>query len=363
MPIQPKINRTFDYGKQGTIEYKPNWGQPITETGQWQSQSQPTTPTAPVTAPQVDPYKIIDKNLGELKNNFKNRVETLKGYKLAPDAFNKILAQMQEEYDNSKAKVASTRLQLDTIKQGVASGQIDPINGQKAMMQLVVPQGTVEAMFPKPEKQPTPLATGVSPSGMEALVERFDTLRKGMLGYPEGKKLFRWDTKKAIPEKMIKRYFTERNIANLNDPRNAAKIPGFNQAFIQSMQQDERTAELIEKLLDPKTGDPRMVAAFSPDSKVNRAFINQFGVAKTQPISPMADALQKQKPKISLGTKIGIGLAGATPIGGHLTRRWMNKKRQALENKLPTVSTDEDYDKLQSGDRFVDPNGDIRTKP
>lgn len=276
----------------GAIEYKPNWGQPITEAGEWRG-----TPVVSQGA-GIDPFTVLDKNQNELKKYYKRRETILKGYGLSQKVHNKAIAQMQQEYDESKFKFTSTRLQLDDIKRGMASGQIDPDNGVKAMMQLVSPQGTVEAMFPKPERQPAVGVTGVSPSGMASYVKRFDVVREGMIR-KVGPKWYRWDKKQAIPKEMIKRYFTERNIANLNDPRNAAKIPGFNQAFIQSMGEDERTSELIEELLDPETGDPRMLAAFSPDSSMNRAFMSQFKTTKG--VSPFAKALKPFR-----GASVGI---------------------------------------------------------
>lgn len=237
--------------------------------------------------PAIEPYAIYRKSLNDLNENYKRREKALGGYGLSQEAHNRAIAQIRQEYDGIRFNFTTTKSQLDDINRGMASGQIDPIKGLQAQMQLVSPQGTVEAMFPKPERQPTIGATGMSPSGMASYAKRFETVREGMLGYVD-KKWWRWDTKQAIGKKMIKRYFTERKIANLNDPRNATKILGFNQAFIQSMGEDERTAELIEKLLDPKTGDPRMLAAFSPDSRLIRGFMNQFKTTKG--VSPFAGA-------------------------------------------------------------------------
>lgn len=346
------INQTFPYGKQGTIEYKPNWGQPITETGQWQG-----APTSPVDVPPpianvLDPFTVLNKNQNELKEHYKRREKTLKGYGLSQEAHNKAIAQMQQEYDESKFKFTSVRLQLDDIKRGMASGQIDPMKGLQAQMQLVAPQGTVEAMFPKPERQPTVGVTGVSPSGMASYVKRFETLREGMLKKVDPK-WYKWDKKQAIPKEMVKRYFTERNIANLNDPRNAAKIPGFNQAFIQSMGEDERTAELITELLDPKTGDPRMLAAFSPDSSMNRAFMRQFETTKG--VSPFARAL---KPK----TPFRMKLQAMSPVGAALLYKELAGKRKAATRKLPTPKTKTEYDSLPSGAQYIGTDGQMRVK-
>ena len=179
MPIQP-IDQTFAYGKHGTIEYKPNWGQPITETGQWRG-----TPSAPVVSQGVgiDPYRTLDKNQNELKNYYKQREKTLKGYGLSQEAHNNAIAQMHQEYDEGKLKFISTRLQLDDIKRGMASGQIDPDNGVKAMMQLVAPQGTVAAMFPK---QPTEQRGRFTPNEFKSYVKEFEEAAKSTIVNPWG---------------------------------------------------------------------------------------------------------------------------------------------------------------------------------
>ena len=79
---------------------------------------------------------------------------------------------------------------------------------------------------------------------------------------------------------------------------------------------------------------------------------------KKDPVSPFAGAF-----KPTLRQKIAIGALGVNPLAGMATRRWMNKKREAITNKLPTVSTDAEYDKLPSGAQFTDPQGNVRTKP
>jgi len=251
----------------------------------------------PMAQNSIDPYSVVKQNLHGLQSYYKNREDELRSYKLDPEAHNKAIAGLQEEYDQAKFKITSLQSQLDTIKRGMSSGQINPTLGQEAMMRLVVPPETADAMFPR-IKEPTVGVGGTSPTGLTAHIKRFDTIREGILDYPGGKRWWRWDTQQADREKMIKSYFNEWNIANLNDRRNAAKIPGFNQAFIESMGKDERTKNLLIELLDSETGDPRMLAAFSPDSGIKRGFMNQFGVTKNKPlITPFSQGIQKQAPK------------------------------------------------------------------
>lgn len=292
--------------------------------------------------PRIEPYAIYNKNLNDLNENYKRREKALEGYGLSQEGYIRAVGQIRQEYDRMRFKFTTTKSQLDDIKRGMAFGQIDAISGQKAMWELVAPQETVAAMFPR---QPAVSAVGVSPTGMASYVKRFETVREGMIK-KVGPKWYKWDKKQAIPKEMVKRYFTERNIANLNDPRNAAKIPGFNQAFIQSMGEDERTADLIEKLLDPETGDPRMLAAFSPDSSMNRAFMRQFRTTKG--VSPFARALQKERKK-----------TWGWPT---LTKPAYRVRPEKGEQSLPSVSTDADYDKLPSGVQYTDPQGNVRTK-
>jgi len=244
----------------------------------------------------IDPYQIVNKNLSSVQKYFGEKEKTLRSYGLDPEAHNQAIAKLQEEYDQAKFQITSMRSQLDTIKQGMARGQIDPVLGREAMVRMVVPSEMADAMFPR-IKELTVGVGGTSPAGLTAHIKRFDTIREGMLDYPEGKRWWRWDTQQADREKMIKSYFNEWNIANLNDRRNAAKVPGFNQAFIESMGKDERTKNLLIELLDSETGDPRMLAAFSPDSGIKRGFMNQFGAVKNRSLTPWAASIQKQAPK------------------------------------------------------------------
>jgi hypothetical protein len=90
----------------------------------------------------------------------------------------------------------------------------------------------------------------------------------------------------------MKLYFNKRQEAALNDPRNINRVPRFNNAFIASMSKDERVMDVLEELLDEKTGDPRMLAAFAPDSLVNRAFLSQFSSTQKRPVvSPVSQSI------------------------------------------------------------------------
>jgi len=349
MPEQP-INQTFAYGKQGTIEYKPNWGQPITETGQWQGQPQPTTPTAPTIKPQqggVDPYKIADRNLKNLGDYYENKVNTLKGYKLPPNFFNQALAKIQEEYDGTKFEMVSSRLQLDDIKQGIASGQIDPMAGQQAMMELVAPQGTVEAMFPKPERQQTEPRGRFTPSEFNSYVKEFGEVAKSTMVKP-------WLGKNyADPDKLKEQYFGVRAKYAYDTDMNTSEKKSFDLAWDQALSGSKHTIKVWKQL---KETDPDVFMSRTYDTRLLDIVAAK---AKGQPISPMAKAL---KPKVSLGTKIGLGVSSLSPLGGHMARRWMSKKREGLTNELPTPKTKAEYDSLPSGAQYIGTDGQMRAK-
>jgi len=302
----------------------------------------------------IDPYKTFDKNLNELKESFKRREANLKGYRLPQEAHNKAVAQIQQEYDDARLKFTTTRLQLDDIKQGMASGQIDPMAGQQAMMELVAPQGTVEAMFPKPERQPATRPGGLSPGQAKTLKESFSERIGATIINPPG-----WgkDQRKQVDPGLLKeQYFIARAESGYDSNSKADKV-AFDLSWDSAIGANPKALKVWKQLKD---NDPDIFMSRTYDARLLNIAARK---AQGQPISPMAKSLQEQKPKIPLGTKIALGAVSLSPLGGHMARRWMTSKRKTLENRLPTVSTDEDYDKLQSGQQFTDPQGNVRTKP
>lgn len=332
MPIRP-IDQTFDYGEQGTIEYKPNWGQPITEAGQWQG-----TSGAPVVSQGsgIDPFTVLDKNQNELKEYYKRREKTLKGYGLSQEAHNNAIAQMQQEYDEGKFKFTSTRLQLDDIKQGMASGQIDPANGLQAQMQLVSPRGTVEAMFPKP---PTKQRGRFTPGEFKSYVKEFGEAAKSTIVNPWG-----WgkgSRKYSDPEQLKEQYFGARAKYGYDTDMNTTEKKAFDLAWDQALSGSKHTIKTWKQL---KANDPDVFMSRTYDARLLDIAARK---AQGQPISPMAKFLKPKTPR-------SINVGNWSPV---------THRRKAVENRLPTVSTDADYDKLPSGTQFTDPQGNVRTKP
>lgn len=242
--------------------------------------------------PAIDPRSFVATDLKRIEDEFRQWDTDIRETRIGVADYNSQLARRQAIYDNSKRELTGAMAQMDYIQQLTESGAVDPEAAREMQLR------TIGMSIPSAPRGVTPSATGVSPAGMTAYTKRFETVREGMLEYVGGKKWYRWDTKQASKKKMMERYFNERRIAGLNDPRNANKIPGFNQAFVESMGEDDRTADMIETLLDPDTGDPRMLAAFAPSSAVTRGFLNQFGVTKQrQGISPLGRSVASALPK------------------------------------------------------------------
>ena len=296
----------------------------------------------------IDPYRTLDKNQNELKKHYKRRETILKGYGLSQEAHNKAIAQMQQEYDESKFKFISTRLQLGDIKRGMASGQIDPANGVKAMMQLVSPQGTVAAMFPKPQRQPTEQRGRFTPGEFKSYVKEFGEAAESTIVNPWG-----WgkgQRKYSDPEQLKEQYFGVRAKYGYDTDMNTTEKKAFDLAWDQALSGSKHTIKTWKQL---KKTDPDVFMSRTYDARLLNIAAAR---AKGQPISPMAKAL---KPKLSIRQKIQM----FSPVGAALLSREFAAKRQAAAQKLPTVSTDADYDKLPSGTQFTDPQGNVRTKP
>lgn len=242
----------------------------------------------------IDPYKIFNKNQKELKEHYKRREKTLKSYGLSEEAHNNAIAQMQQEYDEGKLRFTTTRSQLDDIRQGMASGQIDPANGQQAMMQLVAPQGTVEAMFPKPQKQPTEPRGRFTPSEFKSYVKEFGEAAKSTIVNPWG-----WGAgsrKHSDPDQLKEQYFGVRAKYAYDTDMNTSEKKAFDLAWDQALSGSKYTTKAWKQL---KNNDPDIFMSRTYDARLLDIASRK---AQGQPISPMAKAL---KPKISRPINVG----------------------------------------------------------
>ena len=268
----------FKYGKQGGIEYKPNWGQPISETGEWLSQ-QEAQPAS------FDAGQLLQQNLESLKANFRDKAKRLRDAGLDPEAHNRILADMQSEYDQGKAKLAGVQSQMDFIKKAVTSGTVDPTAANEAMARLVLPAGVVDAMFPMPKAGPMPSLAGTTPSRYEDYTERFHTAIKNsaMMTVPGSWFGGLGSRDKAISyPKLMELYKRERQIANLNEPRKIGEVPGFNQAFEDAASEFTGGSEAIEKL---KQNHPNW---FATPSRLGGVFNQKVAGKQKSPLGQFA---------------------------------------------------------------------------
>jgi hypothetical protein len=280
-PIAPK--GAFDYGKQGSIEYKPNWGQPISETGEWQSQ-QKAQPAS------FDIGKILTQQKYALKQQFRQREKQLRSYGLSQPLLNKALGQMQQEWDEHMLKIMGIQSQLDLINQGVTSGEVDPMAAKEAQARLVLPAGVADAMFPMPKAGPQPSIAGTTPSTYGGLTEQFESMKDSVMVNPPGRGP--WALNVVDPEKLKVLYQNVREIGNYNEPKNIGKVAGLNHSFINTVSKWRGGKEALVQLQEE---NPNW---FGPQSRLIQIFNK-----KTSGVSPLAKSVAAKPFK---GTSVGM---------------------------------------------------------
>lgn len=300
----------------------------------------------------LNPYNILNNNLTQLQDYYKGKEKTLKNYNLAPEAFNRAIAKMQDEYDTAKFNITSVKSQLDNIKRGVARGQIDPMVGQQSMMQMVLPDETFRAMFP-PQQQ-TSQRGRFTPNEFRSYVKEFSEAVGSAVVKPWLKRNY------ADPSQLKEQYFGARAKYGYDTDMNTTEKKAFDLAWDQAISGNKNTLKAWNGLV---CNDPEIFMSRTYDARLLDIAVKK---ARGESISPMARSLQKQKKRTTGGFNFRLG-GVAGPIGGvadiateFATSR---KGRKKLEQSLPRVSSDADYDRLQSGAQFLDPHGNIRTKP
>ena len=152
-------------------------------------------------------------------------------------------------------------------------------------------------------------------------------------------------------EKSLKeQYFGARAKYGYDTDMNTTEKKAFDLAWDQALSGSKHTIKTWKQL---KETDPDVFMSRTYDARLLNIAARK---AQGQPISPMAKAL---KPKIPLRVR----LQAMSPVGAALLFKEFAGKRKAAAQKLPTVSTDADYDKLPSGTQFTDPQGNVRAKP
>lgn len=233
----------------------------------------------------MDPYKIADRKLTELQDHFRNRERILKSYRLSPEAHNRAVAKMQQEYDEAKYQTATIRSQLDDIKRGIAAGEVDSIAGQKAMLSLVAPRETVEAAFPDPVKQPAPRRGRFTPKEFNTYRDQFIENLKTTIVDPKGW-LLKKNRKQADPEKVKEQYFTDRVKYGYNDMSTEEKV-GFDQAWEHAVIANPLITKVWAEL---KKTDPEIFTSQTHDQR-----LLDLAKKKALGMSPMAASLKPKR--------------------------------------------------------------------
>lgn len=294
---------------------------------------------------QLNPYSILDNNLTALQGYYRNKIKTLQGYNLNPDQYNQIIMGWQEEYDTRKFKIISARLQLDDIKLGMDAGKIDPMAGEQAMMGLVLPEDTYNAMYPKQQTQQRGRFT---PNEYNSYVKEFTDAIGSTVVKPWTKRNY------ADPEQLKEQYFAARTKYGYDSDMNIAEKQAFDLAWDQAASNDKKTLDAWKNVVK---NDPEVMMSRTYDARLLEIAKKK---ATGQPISPMAKALQKKPSKLATA---GVAMAGASPLFGTALRSYLSKKAEKIKQQsMPRVTSDEDYDKLESGTQYIDPNGNVRTK-
>lgn len=128
----------------------------------------------PGATPQMDsPFGVLDIQLQQLQDSFREREGNLEAYKLKSSEHNYHVNKLQTEYDDRKFEMTQTRGALDVIQQAMAAGKMDEAAGNQAMYSLVLPREAVQAMFPKAPQMGAPAS--------KTKREYFDEITKGAI--------------------------------------------------------------------------------------------------------------------------------------------------------------------------------------
>lgn len=297
---------------------------------------------------QLNPYSILDNNLTALQGYYKNKIKTLQGYGLNPDQYNQIMMEWQEEYDARKFKIISARLQLDDIKLGVDAGKIDPMAGEQAMMGLVLPEDTYNAMYPKQQAQ----RGRFTPNEYNSYVKEFTDAIGSTVVKPWTKRNY------ADPEQLKEQYFANRVKYGYDTDMNVPEKQAFDLAWDQAASSNKKTLNAWKNIVK---NDPEVMMSRTYDARLLEIAKKK---ATGQSISPMAKALQKKPKESYFGQAAKQSLNTVNPLAYQTVEKFLSDRNQKKEQQsMPRVTSDDDYDKLKSGTQFIDPNGNIRTKP
>jgi len=286
----------------------------------------------------MDPDSIMKRRLEALKAHYKNKQNILKGYKLSPKQHNGIVKRMQDEYDEQKFGMISARLQVEDIKRGITTGDIEQGAGEEAMLRMILPKEHINAMFPKEGTERTPL----SPTALGG----HEKMQREFVSAAEKESPHFWlpqTFERRTQEATMRQYLGWREAAGYEN-----FTPGQQRQL--DIQWDDIIAGKGQYEWDPA----------SPQIKALRTYGNKLSRAIAPRISPLARSVQKTKPKRKI--PFGVKMAGATPIGAALIRSSLAKQKNKLQGQFPAPTTEAEYDLLSSGTRYRGTDGRIRTK-
>ena len=265
---------TTPIGRRGTVEYKPNWGQPIVDD-QWQGQ--------PGQSGAVDPREFINTSLAQLRDDFKQRADTLKASGLDASVHNRILTGWQDEYDQAKAELTEVTSQFDLIQQSVGAGGMTPESGREAAIRMIVPRETADLMFPsvRPER-----AGGFTPGQARTNIEAFQEAGEASIINPPG-----WgkeNRKRSDPELLKEQYFMTRAMAGYDAASRADKI-AHDLAWDTAQDKNRHTQKTWKQLM---ADDMEVITSRTYDARL----LNIAADKARGSISPLGKAL-RPKPK------------------------------------------------------------------
>jgi hypothetical protein len=273
-----------------------------------------------------DPAKLVQDNLDQLKTSYKQREDALWASGLDPEAHNRALAGMQDEYDQAKAKATGVQAQFDLIDQGVTSKAYSPQQASKAKLGLILSKETMDELFPTDQKEPR---------------GRFGPREFGFADYPDSFEesfsraaVTAGPGEKYNPETIKQEYLKWR------------ELYGYDQFNTDQRRAYDTMWDDTAKSLGAET-EPQIKAARA-DTSVTRAAASKLGV----------------KPP-SLARKA----FGLTPLAKGIT--WMRNRRSpktipteqtTQPEQIPQPTTKEEYGQLPSGTQYVGTDGQLRVK-
>lgn len=234
---------------------------------------------------EIDPRGVVATNLRQLKDDFKQRADSLKASGLDVNVHNRILAGWQDEYDQAKGQLTGVTTQLGLIEQGIASGEMTQEAGREAAIRMIVPRETADLMFPSIRPEPRGRFT---PGEFRSYVEAFKDVAKPAIKRP-------WLARNyADPGELKDQYFTARSQFAYDTDMNVDERRAFDHAWDQAMRGNSKTATAWKKMMNE---DPDLFTSRTYDARL----LNIAAEKARGTTSPLGKAISKQKRPTAVG--------------------------------------------------------------